>query len=132
MEVSRRSFLKRGLLLGSGTMLSGVAGTAMTAPTKKIPYKLRDVQETLNICCYCAGGCGLICSSRGGELINLEGDPEHPVNLGGLCPNRHVGPSQYRDERTSVSESPCTRVASDGAPSWFQGMDAVDLGTGHR
>ncbi|MFR3635176.1 MAG: molybdopterin-dependent oxidoreductase, partial [Sutterella sp.] len=86
MEVSRRSFLKRGLLLGSGTMLSGVAGTAMTAPTKKIPYKLRDVQETLNICCYCAGGCGLICSSRGGELINLEGDPEHPVNLGGLCP----------------------------------------------
>ena len=41
MEVSRRSFLKRGLLLGSGTMLSGVAGTAMTAPTKKIPYKLR-------------------------------------------------------------------------------------------
>lgn len=86
MEVSRRSFLKRGLLLGSGTMLSGVAGTAMTAPTKKTPYKLRDVQETLNICCYCAGGCGLICSSRGGELINLEGDPEHPVNLGGLCP----------------------------------------------
>ena len=86
MEVSRRSFLKRGLLLGSGTMLSGVAGTAMTAPTKKTPYKLRDVQETQNICCYCAGGCGLICSSRGGELINLEGDPEHPVNLGGLCP----------------------------------------------
>ena len=86
MEVSRRSFLKRGLLLGSGTMLSGVAGTAMAAPSKKTPYKLRDVQETLNICCYCAGGCGLICSSRGGELINLEGDPEHPVNLGGLCP----------------------------------------------
>ena len=25
-------------------------------------------------------------SNRNGELINIEGDPDHPVNLGGLCP----------------------------------------------
>ena len=90
MEVSRRSFLKRGLLLGGGAA-SGLVGTAHAARVggKKSPYKLTSVTETTNICCYCSGGCGTICSTRNGELINLEGDPDHPVNLG-RC---HVGPS---------------------------------------
>lgn len=86
MEVSRRSFLKRGLLLGGGAA-SGLAGAAAhAAGGSKKPYKLTSVNETTNICCYCSGGCGTICSTRNGELINLEGDPDHPVNLGGLCP----------------------------------------------
>ena len=87
MEVSRRSFLKRGLLLGSAPMAAGLAQAAQTGtPSAKKTYKLVDVKETTNICCYCSGGCGTICSTRNGELINLEGDPDHPVNLGGLCP----------------------------------------------
>ena len=85
MEVSRRSFLKRGLALGGG-MSAGIAGAAVAGAPAKAPYKLSNVQEYTNICCYCSGGCGTICSSRNGELINLEGDPDHPVNLGGLCP----------------------------------------------
>ena len=85
MEVSRRSFLKRGLIIGGG-MSSGLAGAAAAGAPAKAPYKLSNVKEVTNICCYCSGGCGTICSSRNGELINLEGDPDHPVNLGGLCP----------------------------------------------
>lgn len=85
MEVSRRSFFKRGFLLGGlGTGLSGAAAAA--SGHKKAPYKLTGVQEFTNICCYCSGGCGTICSTRNGELVNLEGDPDNPVNLGGLCP----------------------------------------------
>lgn len=84
MEVSRRSFFKRGFLLGSSGMAGALAGTASAAPKKA--YKLENVKESTNICCYCSGGCGTICSTRNGELINLEGDPDHPVNLGGLCP----------------------------------------------
>ena len=45
-----------------------------------------NTEEYTNICCYCSGGCGVICSTRDGELINIEGDPDHPVNQGGLCP----------------------------------------------
>lgn len=76
MEVSRRSFLKRGLLLGGGAA-SGLAGAAAhAAGGSKKPYKLTSVNETTNICCYCSGGCGTICSTRNGELINLEGDPD--------------------------------------------------------
>ena len=86
MEVSRRSFFKRGFLVGTGGVAAALTGKAIAAPAKKAPYKLQNVQEVTNICCYCSGGCGTICSSRNGELINLEGDPDHPVNLGGLCP----------------------------------------------
>ena len=87
MEVSRRSFLKRGLMLGASPVAAGLASTAaMAAPVSKKPYKLANVQEAFNICCYCSGGCGTIVSARNGELINIEGDPDHPVNLGGLCP----------------------------------------------
>lgn len=87
MEVSRRSFLKRSFLLsGASVAASMSAGAAFAAPTTKKPYKLANVKESTNICCYCSGGCGVICSTRNGQLINLEGDPDHPVNLGGLCP----------------------------------------------
>ena len=87
MELSRRSFLKRGLILGTTPVAAGLASTAaMAASSTKKPYKLANVQEYFNICCYCAGGCGTIVSNRNGELINIEGDPDHPVNLGGLCP----------------------------------------------
>ena len=84
MELSRRSFFKRGLAFGA----SAAAAATASAETvhAEAPYKLRNVKEVTNICCYCSGGCGTICSSRDGELINLEGDPDHPVNLGGLCP----------------------------------------------
>ena len=87
MELSRRSFLKRGLILGTTPVAAGLASTAaIAASSTKKPYKLANVQEYFNICCYCAGGCGTIVSNRNGELINIEGDPDHPVNLGGLCP----------------------------------------------
>lgn len=84
MELSRRSLFKRGLAFGASAAAAATA-SAETAHAEA-PYKLRNVKEVTNICCYCSGGCGTICSSRDGELINLEGDPDHPVNLGGLCP----------------------------------------------
>ena len=84
MELSRRSFFKSGLAFGASAAAAATA-SAETAHAEA-PYKLRNVKEVTNICCYCSGGCGTICSSRDGELINLEGDPDHPVNLGGLCP----------------------------------------------
>ena len=84
MKLSRRSFFKRGLAFGASAAAAATASAETTHA--EAPYKLRNVKEVTNICCYCSGGCGTICSSRDGELINLEGDPDHPVNLGGLCP----------------------------------------------
>jgi formate dehydrogenase major subunit len=53
---------------------------------KKID-KLKTAKQSTSICCYCSVGCGLICSTdaKTGKIINVEGDPEHPINEGSLC-----------------------------------------------
>jgi formate dehydrogenase major subunit len=38
-------------------------------------------------CPYCAVGCGQLIYTKGGQLIDIEGDPRSPVNEGTLCPN---------------------------------------------
>ena len=88
MELTRRGFLK-----ATGAALATTAAfeltsrsKALAAPAPEAEWKLVRTQEATNICCDCAGGCGSLCSSRDGELINGEGDPDHPINEGALCP----------------------------------------------
>lgn len=87
MELSRRSFFKT---LGAAAAVGMAFELTTPAPAMAVEYspdwKLVNTEEYTNICCYCAGGCGSLCSVRDGELINLEGDPDHPINQGGLCP----------------------------------------------
>jgi formate dehydrogenase major subunit len=47
----------------------------------------KSVGETPTICPFCAVGCGLIVAAdaAGKRVINIEGDPDHPVNRGSLC-----------------------------------------------
>jgi formate dehydrogenase major subunit len=56
-------------------------------------FKLARTTETRNTCPYCSVGCGLIMYSLGdgaknakSEIIHIEGDADHPVNRGTLCP----------------------------------------------
>jgi formate dehydrogenase major subunit len=48
--------------------------------------RLRGAHVTQGICPYCAVGCGQLIFSKGGELINIEGDPDSPISTGHLCP----------------------------------------------
>ena len=48
---------------------------------KKIPE--RWVKTT---CGYCSVGCGMVVGVKGGEIVSVRGDEEHPVNAGSLCP----------------------------------------------
>src|ERR1700678_976016 len=48
--------------------------------------RLRGATVTEGICPYCAVGCGQLIFSKGGELIDIEGDPESPISTGHLCP----------------------------------------------
>ena len=89
--MKRRSFLKLSCGLGAGIMLSGLGLSlmpveGMAQELKKID-KVKSAAQTTSICCYCAVGCGLICSTdkSTGKIIHIEGDPEHPVNEGSLC-----------------------------------------------
>jgi formate dehydrogenase major subunit len=48
--------------------------------------RLRGATVTRGVCPYCAVGCGQLNFSKGGELIDIEGDPESPISGGHLCP----------------------------------------------
>jgi len=48
--------------------------------------RLRGATVTESVCPYCAVGCGQLIFSKGGELIDIEGDPESPISGGHLCP----------------------------------------------
>ena len=48
--------------------------------------RLRGARVTEGVCPYCAVGCGQLIYTKGGQLIDIEGDPRSPVNEGTLCP----------------------------------------------
>ncbi|UCG45416.1 MAG: molybdopterin-dependent oxidoreductase, partial [Candidatus Bathyarchaeota archaeon] len=70
--------------LGDLLKLGGVKASAAEATSEKWE-KYRVGQRTPSICPYCAGGCGLMVTTLGGELVEIEGDPIHPINRGALC-----------------------------------------------
>jgi formate dehydrogenase major subunit len=48
--------------------------------------RLRGATVTASVCPYCAVGCGQLIYTKGGQLIDIEGDPRSPINEGTLCP----------------------------------------------
>ena len=86
MELNRRDFLKlSGAGVSAAVALSFLTdGTALAAP-REFPLKKR-VKETTTICCYCSVGCGAIVTAYEDGIIKIEGDPDHPINEGALCP----------------------------------------------
>ena len=87
MDLTRRSFVKAaGALFATSMAYELMSPSPALAVESSSDWKLVNTDEYTNICCYCAGGCGSVVSVRDGELINVEGDPDHPINQGGLCP----------------------------------------------
>jgi formate dehydrogenase major subunit len=95
MQLSRRGFIKitaAGLAASSlGALGFGGAGEALAAAVR--PFKLTAATETRNTCTYCSVACGILIYTLGdraknavSDVIHIEGDPDHPVNRGTLCP----------------------------------------------
>jgi formate dehydrogenase major subunit len=82
MNLSRRQFLK----LGGATPTLLAFGLHPASTLADIPLsKVKWDRETASICPYCAVGCGLIVGTADGQVTNIEGDPDHPINQGALC-----------------------------------------------
>lgn len=93
VTMNRRQFLKftGASLAGSSLALIGFAPDTALAEVRA--YKLARTTETRNTCPYCSVACGLLMYSLGdnaknakASIIHIEGDPDHPVNRGTLCP----------------------------------------------
>ena len=48
--------------------------------------KTAGVQEIPSVCPYCAVGCGMLVGVKDGQIVNIEGNPDSPINRGTLCP----------------------------------------------
>ena len=93
MQCNRRQFFKVCAATVGGSSLAklGFAPTEALAEVRQ--FKLARATETRNTCPYCSVSCGLLIYGMGDgsanaktEIIHIEGDPDHPVNRGSLCP----------------------------------------------
>jgi formate dehydrogenase major subunit len=93
VHMSRRQFLKTtgATLAGSSLALMGFSPAPALAEVRN--YKLARSVETRNTCPYCSVSCGILMYSLGdgaknakASIFHIEGDPDHPVNRGTLCP----------------------------------------------
>ena len=93
MQVSRRQFFKvcAGGLGASSMAMLGFSPNDALAEVRE--FKLLRTTETRNTCPYCSVGCGILIYSLGdkaknvhAKVVHIEGDPDHPVNRGTLCP----------------------------------------------
>jgi formate dehydrogenase major subunit len=110
MAVSRRDFLK---LSGTGLVASlGISFDPLEA--KADGLSIQHAKESTTICPYCSVGCGMIVHTLGGNIINVEGDPDHPINEGSLCP-KGSSVFQLRDNKARVT-MPMYRAP--GAKEW--------------
>ncbi len=101
MGVSRRSFLKLSAGAGAATAFSGLGLSLAPVAAKAEVAKFAGTKMSTSICCYCAVGCGVLVHTAGnGVAVNIEGDPDHPVNEGALCPKgsalRQLGDNKAR------------------------------------
>jgi formate dehydrogenase major subunit len=89
MELTRRGFLKA-TAVGSTIALGFDVGRAKAEMRE---FKISRTTETRSICPYCAVSCGVIIHTLGdrarnvkASVVHVEGDPDHPISRGTLCP----------------------------------------------
>jgi assimilatory nitrate reductase catalytic subunit len=71
-------------------------------------------------CGYCSVGCGMLLGVRDGRAVAVQGDPDHPVNRGRLCPKG------LTEHHTIAAEGRLLHPTVDGRPaSWDQAIDRL-------
>lgn len=91
--ITRRNFLKVGAAGAGALAVSSLGFERALADSAKVKLNLRiaGAKESHSICPYCAVGCSLVAYTRqqsdgSVQLLQIEGDPDSPVNEGRLCP----------------------------------------------
>ncbi|MGA8010813.1 MAG: twin-arginine translocation signal domain-containing protein [Candidatus Acidiferrales bacterium] len=91
METTRRGFLKVATIGGAAATVFGFDLKPAYAQLREL--KIARATETRSTCPYCSVSCGVIIYTLGDkaknvtpQVIHVEGDPDHPINRGTLCP----------------------------------------------
>ena len=106
----RRDFLRSAGSLGG---LLGLGLDLRAARAENSRFKFANTREVPSVCPYCAVGCSQLISVREGKIVNIEGNPDSPINRGTLCPK---GAATYQ---LAVNPNRVTQV-------WYRAPGAAD------
>jgi formate dehydrogenase major subunit len=116
MTGTRRTFLK-GAAAGLGAL--GFNLTAVHAEVREL--KIARTTETRSTCPYCSVSCGVIIHTLGDkaknvtpQVIHVEGDPDHPINRGTLCPKGSSLQQDIQNDRRLLKP----QVRRPGSTQW--------------
>jgi formate dehydrogenase major subunit len=91
MDISRRAFIQTSIAGGAALTTFGFDVRPAYAQAKTL--KISRTTETRSTCPYCSVSCGVIIHTLGDksknavpQVVHVEGDPDHPINRGTLCP----------------------------------------------
>ena len=119
MEVSRRTFIKVGVVGGVGASAFGFNLAPVYAQTQAL--KISRTSETRSTCPYCSVSCGVIIHTLGDkaknaspQVVHVEGDPDHPINRGTLCPKG----ATLKDDITHANRLTVPQVRRPGSDKW--------------
>jgi len=117
VELSRRGFLKATTV--GGAIALGFDLTKAKAEMRA--FKISRTTETRSICPYCAVSCGVIIHTLGDKsknavpsVVHVEGDPDHPISRGSLCPKGIT----LKDDITHKGRLVTPKVRRAGSDHW--------------
>src|SRR5437899_7748447 len=115
--MQRRTFLKA-TAIGGGVAL-GFDVSRAEAEMREL--KIARTTETRSICPYCAVSCGVIIHTLGDKsknvkpaVVHVEGDPDHPISRGSLCPKGVT----LKDDITHKNRLTKPQVRRPGSDKW--------------
>lgn len=90
-QVTRRDFLKIGAAGTGAVSLTALGFDMAQAAQVQQSFHIAGAQESHSVCPYCAVGCSLVAFTQQNadgtkRIVQIEGDPDSPVNEGRLCP----------------------------------------------
>jgi formate dehydrogenase major subunit len=91
----------------------GLGFDVRAAQAENSRFKFAHTREVPSVCPYCAVGCSQLVSVKDGKIVNIEGNPDSPLNRGTLCPK---GAATYQ---LVVNPNRVTRV-------WYRAPGATD------
>src|ERR671935_2795462 len=98
--VTRRDFLRGAAATTAVGALVALEADLEPKVARAQEIRIKNAKVTPSVCCYCSVGCGLLVHTVDGQIVNIEGNPASPINLGNLCPKGaaifqlHVNPNR--------------------------------------
>jgi formate dehydrogenase major subunit len=131
MDISRLAFMQSAVAGGAALSAFGFDVTPLYAQAKTL--KIAHTSETRSTCPYCSVSCGVIIHTLGDkaknavpQVVHVEGDPDHPINRGTLCPKGASLEQEIQNPRR-LTRPQVRRPGSDHWEdiAWDQALDEI-------